>query len=231
MKKTLLILLGALVAAPAAAAHVTANPGQAPAGGFAMIAFRVPHGCEDSPTTKLTVKIPEGVVSVTPQAVPGWKVETTSGKLAEPVEMHGETVTEGVKTVTWSGGTLDPHEFTDFGISMALPDRPAGTMIYFPAIQQCAQGVTRWIQIPVEGEEEPDAPAPGVELTAGGSHEEDSASSSGEDAMASSGSASESADPAGDEDRANLALGFAIGGVAIGLVALGMNLYRKRREA
>jgi len=232
MKRTLLTLVGvALVAAPAAGAHVTANPTTAPAGGFAMIAFRVPHGCEESPTTKLTIRIPDGVVSVTPQAVPGWTVETTSGKLSEPVELHGETVTEGVKTVTWTGGPLAAHEFTDFGISMALPDRPAGTMLYFPAIQQCAEGVTRWIQIPVEGEEEPEEPAPGVELTAAESHEEDTAATSNEDAMASSDSSAESDEPAADEDRANLALGFAVGGLVVGLAALGMNFVRRRREA
>jgi uncharacterized protein YcnI len=232
MKRTLLALLGvALLAAPAAAAHVTANPTQAPAGGFAMISFRVPHGCDDSPTTKLTVRIPEGVVSVTPQAVPGWSVKTTSGRLSEPVELHGETVTEGVKTVTWTGGPLDPHQFVDFGISMALPDQPEGTMLYFPAIQECAEGVTRWIQIPVEGEAEPEEPAPGVELTAAESHEEDTAATSNEDAMASSDSSAENEESDADMDRANLALGFAVGGLAVGLAALGMNFVRRRRES
>jgi uncharacterized protein YcnI len=111
MKKPIALaaVVTALVATPTAAAHVTANPSSAEAGGFGMVGFRVPHGCEESPTTSLTIRIPAGVVFVAPQAVPGWKVTTREGTLPEPVEAEGETITEGVTQVTWTGGPLSPH--------------------------------------------------------------------------------------------------------------------------
>jgi periplasmic copper chaperone A len=225
---------GALAFAPAAAAHVTANPTEAPAGDFAMVKFRVPHGCEESPTTSLTIQIPEGVVSVTPEAVPGWRTTTEIGELAEPVEVHGETVTEGVRKVTWTGGPLDPHQFVDFGLSMMTPDA-AGETIYFPAVQRCEQGQTRWIQIPVEGEEEPEAPAPGVTLVASsGGHGRGSSSSDGAAMEESEGDASEASAEGGataapassDSNDGNglewLAVGLGGAGLAAGLTAVGM---------
>jgi uncharacterized protein YcnI len=228
-----------LVLPPVATGHVTANPPQATAEGFAMIAFRVPHGCEDSPTTSLTVRIPEGVVSVTPQAVAGWTVTTKEGKLAQPVELHGETVTEGVQEVTWTGGPLDAHQFSDFGISMRMPDKP-GETLWFPAIQRCAEGVTRWIQIPVEGEEEPDTPAPGVTLLA--ADEPDDGEGSGEDSMAAgettppeatptdtvTAEAAESTDGSDDDGMETLAMAFGAGGLVAGLAALGITWRRPR---
>jgi uncharacterized protein YcnI len=232
MSRTRIALAGvtcALVAAPAAGAHVTANPTEANAGGFAMISFRVPHGCEDSPTTSLTVKIPEGVVSVTPQAVAGWEVSTKSGKLATPVELHGSTVTEGVQEVTWTGGPLDSHQFTDFGISMAVPDTP-GETLYFPAVQRCQQGVTRWIQIPVDGQAEPDSPAPGVTLVAASGGHGSTGSDKGTETTAAEEAAPSSAD---DEDASTIeivALVLGAGGLLAGLAALGL-VWRRPRSA
>ena len=71
----LLAAAGALLVVSAAAAHVIADPTEAAADASTMITFRVPHGCEESPTTSITIQIPGGVVSVVPEAVPGWEVE------------------------------------------------------------------------------------------------------------------------------------------------------------
>ena len=222
---TLAVGLAALVAVPAAGAHVTANPSEAPAGSFAVISLRVPHGCEDSPTTSLTVKIPEGSIFVTPQAVPGWTSSVKTATLATPIESEGETVTEGATEVTWTGGPLDPHEFTDFGLSMQLPDK-AGETVWFPAIQRCEQGTTRWIKIPVAGQEEPDTPAPGVTLVAATGDEHGDSSTSETETTA--------AEPADTDDDGNgvayaaLALGAA--GLIAGLGALGL-VWRRGRTA
>ena len=222
----------ALVLAAPAAAHVTANPPTAPSDGFAVIAFQVPHGCDGSPTTSLTVRIPEGVVSVKPEAVAGWQVATKIGKYAEPVDLFGETVTEGVKEVTWSGGSLPDSQYLDFGLSLKLPPLDAGTKLNFPVIQRCQQGVTRWIQIPVEGEEEPEEPAPQVELIAAEGEDEhgSSGATTGEEdaASAEAAPASSSND---DDSRANLALGFGIAGLVAGLAALGLTIWRRPRRA
>lgn len=156
-----------LIAAPALA-HVSVNPGQVTAGEHAKLDLRVPHGCDESPTTALSVQIPDTVASVTPEFLPGWTVDTTMGPLAEPVELHGETVSDGIREVTWSGGTAIPDGlFFDFGLSVQMPDAP-GETLYFPVVQTCESGETHWIEIPADGEDGHDleAPAPAVELVA-----------------------------------------------------------------
>ena len=168
-----------------------------------------------------------------PQAVPGWEVETVEGKLAQPVDLFGETVTEGVKQVTWTGGPLDPHQFTDFGISMKLPNTP-GETLWFPVVQRCEGGkVTRWITIPVAGQEEPDTPAPGVELTAAaGATAAPRSPRTGGDRLRRGGGrrTDDEEEIVADEDRVNLALGLGAAGLVAGLAGLGIGLAGRRRR-
>ena len=49
----------ALGAAPAFA-HVTVSPSVATAGSYTVLTVSVPHGCDGSPTTKVSIKIPDG---------------------------------------------------------------------------------------------------------------------------------------------------------------------------
>ena len=57
---------------PAASAHVTINPREWEAGGFARFALRVPNETPDAAsTTKIVVQFPENVVSASFQPVPG----------------------------------------------------------------------------------------------------------------------------------------------------------------
>jgi len=153
-----------LVALPAAA-HVTLDPRQAPADSYFKAVFRAPHGCKKSPTVSLRVRIPEGVASVKPQPKPGWKLEITRAKLAQPLDDgHGGKVTERVSEVRWSGGSLADEYFDEFAIMMKLPDRP-GAVLYFPVVQDCAEGVNRWIEIPQDGKAaDLKAPAPALRL-------------------------------------------------------------------
>ena len=53
----------------------------------------------------------------------------------------------------WSGGKLPDDNYDEFVISTFLTDglKP-NTMLYFPVVQECEQGVSRWIDIPAEGE-------------------------------------------------------------------------------
>ena len=159
----MLAVVAMLALPPAASAHVTASPGTLPAEGYGKIDLSVGHGCEDSPTTSLTVQMPDEVQSATPQVVSGWTITTKAGKLPKPYDSHGEQVTEGVREITWSGGRLDPHQLELFGISVRVSGDP-GDMIAFKAIQKCVKGENAWIEIPVEGEEEPPEPAAMVEL-------------------------------------------------------------------
>jgi periplasmic copper chaperone A len=155
----------ALVALPARA-HVTLDRNEAPADSFFNAMVNVPHGCEGSPTLKVRVRIPEGVIGVKPQPKAGWELTIRKEKLAQPrVDSHGRTITEVVAEVTWTGKLLDEN-FEQFGLHMRLPNKPNET-IYFPTVQECETGVHRWIEIPAAGKSRGDykEPAPFLRLT------------------------------------------------------------------
>ena len=59
-----------------ASAHVSATVSDASAGAFTVATFSVPHGCEESPTTKIEIQVPESVLSVTPTRNPFYDVES-----------------------------------------------------------------------------------------------------------------------------------------------------------
>lgn len=156
--------LAALVGASAATAHVTPTPSKAAAGSYAVLAFNVGHGCEGSPTRQVSIQIPASVTSAKPRPKAGWTISIERVKLAKPTkDTHGKTVSDRVGVITWSGGRLEDGWFDTFDLSVKLPDG-AGKTVYFPVVQRCVKGVTRWIQIPT-GSGEPDRPAPGVVLT------------------------------------------------------------------
>jgi periplasmic copper chaperone A len=156
----------ALLASPACA-HVLLEPKQATVGSSYKAVFAVPHGCAGSATTKLRVQIPEGVIAAKPMPKAGWTVDTVNGKYAAEYDFHGNKVSEGVKEVVWSGGKLPDHQYDEFVVSTFLTDglKP-NTTLYFPVVQECEQGVSRWIDIPREGEAHGHgkSPAPGVKL-------------------------------------------------------------------
>ena len=235
---TLLALLALLVLlAGPAWAHVSANPGRAVAGQSTVIHFRVGHACEGSPTTAVSVQIPDTVADVIPEFIPGWSIDTTTGPLSEPVELHDQTVTEGIREITWSGGTPIPdHSFFEFGVSMRLPDQP-GETLYFPVVQTCESGETEWIQIPEEGEDEHDldAPAPSVTLTdgAGGDDHEEPAEPDEPDDHSEAAAASEpvpTAELATSEQPSTsiLPVVLAAGGIGLAAGLAAMVIVRRR---
>ena len=99
---------------------------------------------------------------------PGWQLATKEGDYAQAYDYYGETLTKGVTEIVWSGGALPDAWYDEFIFRARLPDRPAGTVIRFPVVQECEKGVHRWIEIPEPGKSEDDykEPAPGVTLTA-----------------------------------------------------------------
>lgn len=165
-----------LIGAPAALAHVTLQTAQAQVGSGYKAVFQVPHGCKGSATIKLSVQIPPGVIAVKPQPKPGWKVETTTGKYDQSYDFfHGAKLEEGVKTVTWSEGSLSDGHYDEFVFSSYLaPSLKPGDKLFFPTVQSCEQGVERWIEIPAAGKSARDYgnPAPALELLAPGKRHE-----------------------------------------------------------
>ena len=169
MKKPALVI-AVILAASSASAHVTLETKQVAVGSYYKAVFTVPHGCAGSPTIKLRVQIPEGVIGVKPMPKPGWTVETVQGKYAAEYELHGSKFSEGVKEVVWSGGKLADDNYDEFIVATFLTGglKP-NIMLYFPVVQECEQGVSRWIDIPKEGSagghgHDSKSPAPGVKL-------------------------------------------------------------------
>ena len=159
----------ATLMASSASAHVTLENRQATIGAGYKAVFAVPHGCAGSATTKIRVQIPEGVIAVKPMPKAGWNVEVIKGKYAAEYDYHGTKYSEGVKEVVWSGGKLPDDYYDEFVISTFLtgvlkPD----TVLYFPTVQECEQGVSRWIDIPEADHaahmHDSKWPAPGVKL-------------------------------------------------------------------
>jgi periplasmic copper chaperone A len=182
MRKQLITVLGgagALVLALAgpAAAHIEPTIEEAPAGGEVTFALIVPHGCDDpeADTTRLEVQMPEGITEVVPEAVPGWDATIQE---SDPI------------VVVWTGGPLPHDQFQEFGLSVAMPDRPGETVL-FPTVQTCEGGQeVSWIEEAPEGGEEPEHPAPAITLT----------ESEGDHAHGDEGTTTTVADE-GDEDK------------------------------
>lgn len=168
MSKTPWLILMAALAASPAAAHVYLEGKQAMVGASYKAVFAVPHGCSGSPTVKIRVQVPEGVVAVKPMPKAGWNVDVVEGQYASAYDYHGNKLTSGVKEVVWSGGKLPDHNYDEFVVSSFLTDSlKPNTTLYFPVVQECEKGVRRWIEIPAEGtaqSHEDKSPAPGVKL-------------------------------------------------------------------
>jgi uncharacterized protein YcnI len=204
-------LVAVLALAPTAFAHVTLQPEEAPAGGFTRLDVRVPNERDNADTTKVDVQFPPGFLSVSYEAVPGWDIKITKRKLDKPVEQFGEQVTEEVGRITFTAdgeaSAIQPGQFQDFGLSLAVPEGRPGTMLTFKAVQTYSNGeVVRWIG-PPDSEE----PAPQVELTP-----------AEEDEAAAPAAEEPGAPAAGEEDDDGN--GLAIAALVVGAVGLAVGL-------
>jgi uncharacterized protein YcnI len=162
----LIALAGTFCLGTAALAHITLAQKDAHIGASYRATFRVPHGCGVSPTIRIRVRIPDGVVGVKPMPKPGWQLDLVRGKYDKPYAMYHGSVSEGVKEVSWSGRLLDDY-YEEFVLLVYLTDELVpGRMLYFPVVQECESGVHRWIEIPQDGKSPADykEPAPGLKL-------------------------------------------------------------------
>jgi len=133
--------------AAAASAHIAPDPPAVQSGLATTVTFNVEHGCGDSPTSSLQFKIPAGV---------------TDAKAIPPAGWNG---TQDATSVTFSGGSLDPHTPGDFEISFTAST--AVGSISWLIVQKCAVGEIDWFDPIVTGQPEPANPAPTIKITTG----------------------------------------------------------------
>jgi uncharacterized protein len=166
-----LVAATAFLLAGPAAAHVTVTaPGATSGGSDQEITFRVPVE-QNASTVGITVQLPlrTPIASVLVEPTPGWTHTQKTVKLAKPIHTDDGDITSAVSQITWTaakGQGLQPGEFGAFTIIAGqLPDASALT---FKALQTYSNGtVVKWIQVAAPGaKDEPDFPAPTLQLTA-----------------------------------------------------------------
>jgi uncharacterized protein YcnI/copper(I)-binding protein len=158
------------IAISSADAHVTLATKEAARNSSYKAVLQVPHGCDGEATTTIRVQIPEGVIGARPMPKAGWTLTVTRGAYAKAYENHGRSVSEGVKEVVWSGGSLSDEHFDEFIFSATIAtDGGEAKAVYFPVVQQCAKGEAAWTEIPAAGQSARDLkkPAPALRIVAG----------------------------------------------------------------
>jgi uncharacterized protein YcnI len=131
--------VGAIVAvAGPAAAHVEPDPSRVKPAKEVTVEFAAEHGCDESPTTGMTFRVPKSVTD------------------AAPVEKDGFTSSVDGRKITFSGGSIPGDEEAPFEITFTAPDEKG--QLVWKVVQRCEEGVERWIETDPDG----DKPAPRV---------------------------------------------------------------------
>jgi periplasmic copper chaperone A len=134
-----LVILGAFTAS-GANAHIEPKPATVKLGAKVVVSFTVEHGCGTSPTTKLQIKVPEGV-----------QVSHPTGPKSMVSQIVGNVVTfEG----------LAAGKNRQVSLTVQFPKTPG--LVPFPVVQTCKVGKESWIQVPNEADPKPNFPAPQI---------------------------------------------------------------------
>jgi len=211
-----------LAGASAASAHVVVtSPDAAPGEEIGELVFRVPNESPTAGTVRIQVDLPTDppFVQVSAESKPGWLISTETKKLAQPVQVEGFSVNKVISSVTWTAtgdNQIRPGQFDEFALSVG-PFQHDVTTLSFPTVQTYSDGTTvNWNQIQKPGAEEPEHPAPTLDLTAVSG---DSATS----APTTTAAAQDSSD--------TVARVLGVAGILIGLVTLGVVLTQRRGGA
>ena len=210
--------------AAAASAHVHVDSDDPAAGGYSHLTFNVPNESATAKTSKLEVTLPSETpfTSVSVKPVEGWKAVVTTSDLPRPVTVAGATVTKAPSSVVWTADAahqIGQNEYQAFSLSVGvLPD--AGTTVTLPTAQTYTDGtVVKWDEKTVEGQAEPEHPAPSFVTTA---KDAGTAAHTESAAPAASPVSATTAATSGDAGSAAGWIGLAAGliGLATGVTAL-----------
>lgn len=216
------------VAAPlAASAHVHVTPDTSDAGATTRLAFSFSHGCEDSPTTSLTITVPDGIDGVTPVLDGAWSITREVGDDGIPTSVTYTAVTP-VETGVAASVALD----------VIFASSAANTSVAFPVLQTCEVGSIDWSEVAGDGQTEDDleAPAPvvavGAVAAAGDGHGHGAATDASTDDATDDEHAHDEADAAATASDADPVARWLSGGALVAaLAALVVALVGRRRRA
>lgn len=155
-----------LAAAGGAAAHVGVTPDKTSANSYALLTFGIPHGCDGSGTTKVSITLPPELNDAQPTVNPNWTVEKVTEQLPEPKKLaDGTSITKRTNQIVYTAKAPLEHQLRDaLVLSVKLPDAP-GSTLYFPTLQTCETGQTDWSEIPRDGQDPHSLAAPAPSLT------------------------------------------------------------------
>ncbi|HEX9088110.1 MAG TPA: YcnI family protein [Arthrobacter sp.] len=208
-----------------ASAHVGVTPDKTTANSYALLTFGIPHGCEESGTTKVTITLPAELNDAQPTINPNWTAAKVTEQLAEPRKLaDGTSITKRTSQIVYTAkAPLEPALRDALVLSVKLPD-VAGKTLYFPTLQNCEVGQTDWSQLPAEGQDPHSlkAPAPSISVTASAEAAADGHSAH---AASTSDTAPEAVPAAAVSDGGAQARSWAglvagVGGLALGGLAL-----------
>ncbi|PJN87782.1 YcnI family copper-binding membrane protein [Bacillus sp. mrc49] len=204
--------------AGSANAHVTVKPSSSAPEAWETYSIKVPVE-KDTPTTKVTLKVPEGVTFESYEPVPGWKVTTEGDKDGR------------VKTVTWeaTGEGISAGQFQQFSFIAQNPKEE--TKVAWDAFQYYKDGeIVEW-----SGDEGSALPHSVTQISVAPKADAESADHGHEDEAASDDSKAtdNSKDTATAEDKSNgnetLIITLSVIALILSLVALIAALRKNKR--
>ncbi|MDJ0350003.1 YcnI family protein [Cryobacterium sp. PH29-G1] len=218
----------ALTSPLAASAHIAVDAPTTAAGAYTVLTFALPHGCDASSTTSVSIGIPENIASVTPTVNAGWGVSETAVDLATPIDDgEGNTITTRTGAVLYTADTPFPDGLrTTFALSLQLPADAEGETLEFPVLQTCEAGETNWNEPTVAGGNEPAHPAPAITVTAAtedehGHAEAEATDTHDEDAATTATASSDDV----------LARVLGAGGLVVGAVGIVLAVTARRKQS
>lgn len=217
--------LTGVLAAGVASAHVTANVyGEQPEqGGYTAIVLRVPNEEEQAGTSKVAVTIPAEyrISSARTQPMPGWTAKVTK---------TGEGVATGITWTAKPGNEIPAGStsYEEFHVSLGKLPEDADQLVLATKQTYTDGQVSNWNQVPKEGGEEPEHPAPVVELAEpSGDGHGGAAKTSG---VENTGSTQASGEASAGDDTARWlgGAGLVVGALGLGVGAGAILRTRKR---
>lgn len=212
-----------VLAAPlAASAHVHVTPDEAETGTATRLDFSFSHACEKSPTTALTITIPDGIDGVTPVVDGAWTISREVGSDGIPTQVTYTAVTP-IEDATAASVSLD----------VIFASGAKGNSVPFPVLQSCVVGEHDWAQIAEDGQDshDLDSPAPVVSVggaSAGAGHGSEHSDASDSDSDADHADAEHADAEATTTSSDPLALWLSGGALAAALAALIVAVTRRR---